>query len=74
MDFNDFNRRKHYHKAGSQIKFFAKEFNMSKKLEVKEEVIKEVIESCKRHFKKNGFRKRTIAELREKIEFSSQFF
>ncbi len=31
--------------------------------EVKEEVIKEVIESCNRHIKKYGFRKMSIKEL-----------
>jgi len=31
--------------------------------EVKEEVIKEVIESCNRHIKKYGFRKMNIKEL-----------
>jgi hypothetical protein len=36
--------------------------------EVKEELIKEVIESCERHIKKYGFRSRSIAELRKKIE------
>ena len=35
--------------------------------EVKEEVIKEVIESCERHIKKYGFRSRTVAELRKKV-------
>lgn len=36
--------------------------------EVKEEVIKEVIESCERHIKKYGFRGRSVADLRKKIE------
>jgi len=36
--------------------------------EVKEEVIKEVIESCNRHIKKYGFRSRTVADIRKKIE------
>lgn len=36
--------------------------------EVKDEVIKEVIESCARHIKKYGFRSRSIAELRKEIE------
>ena len=31
--------------------------------EVKEEVVKEVIESCNRHIKKYGFRKMSIKEL-----------
>ena len=31
--------------------------------EVKEEVIREVIESCDRHIKKYGFRKMTVKEL-----------
>ena len=36
--------------------------------EVKEEVIKEVIESCNRHIKKYGFRSRSVKDLRKKIE------
>ena len=36
--------------------------------EVKEEVIKEVIESCNRHIKKYGFRSRSTKELRKIIE------
>ncbi len=36
--------------------------------EVKEEYVKEVIDSCDRHIKKYGFRSRTIAEIRKKIE------
>jgi len=36
--------------------------------EVKDEVIREVIASCDRHIRKYGFRTRTIAELRKKIE------
>ncbi|MFH1234004.1 MAG: hypothetical protein V1493_00110 [Candidatus Diapherotrites archaeon] len=36
--------------------------------EVKEEIIKEVIESCDRHIKKYGFRSRSVEELRKTIE------
>jgi hypothetical protein len=36
--------------------------------EVKDEVIREVIESCERHIKKYGFRSRSVKELRKKIE------
>lgn len=36
--------------------------------EVKEEVIREVIESCERHIKKYGFRSRTVKDLRKIIE------
>lgn len=36
--------------------------------EVKEEVIKEVIESCNRHIKKYGFRSRSVSDLRKIIE------
>ncbi len=36
--------------------------------EVKENIVREVIESCERHFKKYGLRSRTIAEVRKKIE------
>ena len=36
--------------------------------EVKDEVVREVIESCDRHIKKYGFRSRTVADLRKKIE------
>lgn len=36
--------------------------------EIKEEVIREVIESCERHIKKYGFRSRTVADLRKIIE------
>jgi hypothetical protein len=36
--------------------------------EIKEEVIKEVIDSCNRHIKKYGFRKRSTADLRKIIE------
>ena len=36
--------------------------------EVKDDVIREVIESCDRHIKKYGFRSRTVADLRKKIE------
>jgi len=36
--------------------------------EVKDKVVKEVIESCARHIKKYGFRSRTMAELRKAIE------
>ena len=37
-------------------------------MEVDEKAVKEVIDSCERHFKKYGFRSRTVAELRKKIE------
>jgi len=36
--------------------------------EVKEEVIREVIESCNRHIKKYGFRSRSTKDLRKIIE------
>ena len=36
--------------------------------EVREEVIREVIESCDRHIKKYGFRSRSIKDLRKIIE------
>ena len=36
--------------------------------EVDEEVAKSVIESCNRHIKKYGFRNRSMAEIRKKIE------
>ena len=36
--------------------------------EMREEVVKEVIESCDRHIKKYGFRGRSVAEMRKKIE------
>lgn len=36
--------------------------------EVREEVIKEVIESCERHIKKYGFRSRSVKDLRKIIE------
>lgn len=36
--------------------------------EVREEVIKEAIESCKRHIKKYGFRSRTVEDIRKIIE------
>lgn len=36
--------------------------------EVREEVIKELIESSKRHFKKYGFRHTSIKDLRKEIE------
>jgi hypothetical protein len=36
--------------------------------EVKEEIIKEVIESCNRHIKKYGFRSRSAKDLRKIIE------
>jgi hypothetical protein len=36
--------------------------------EVKEDVIKEVIDSCDKHIKKYGFRTRTINDLRKSIE------
>ena len=36
--------------------------------EVKDEVIKEIIDSCNNHVKKYGFRTRSIKELRKKIE------
>ena len=40
-----------------------------KKLEVKDEVIREVIESCERHIKKYGFKSMSMEELRKKIEW-----
>ena len=36
--------------------------------EVREDVIREVIESCDRHIKKYGFRSRTTKNLRKRIE------
>ena len=36
--------------------------------EVREEVIKEVIASTERHIKKYGFRSRSLAEFRKKVE------
>lgn len=36
--------------------------------EVKDEVVKEVIESCERHIKKYGFRSRSVKDLRKIIE------
>jgi hypothetical protein len=36
--------------------------------EVKEEVIKEIIESCDKHIKKYGFRNRTTTDLKKIIE------
>jgi hypothetical protein len=36
--------------------------------EVKDEVIKDVIESCNYHIKKNGFRSRTIKDIKKEIE------
>ena len=36
--------------------------------EVKEEIIREVIESCNRHIKKYGFRSRSVKDLRKIIE------
>ncbi|HLC36987.1 MAG TPA: hypothetical protein VJK05_05275 [archaeon] len=36
--------------------------------EVKEEVIREVIESCDRHIRKYGFRSRSVKDLRKIIE------
>lgn len=36
--------------------------------EVREEVIREVIESCDRHIKKYGFRSRSVKDLRKIIE------
>jgi len=36
--------------------------------EVKEEVIREVIESCDRHIKKYGFRSRSVKDLRKIVE------
>jgi hypothetical protein len=36
--------------------------------EVKEDVIKDVIASCNYHIKKNGFKTRTIKDLRKSIE------
>lgn len=31
--------------------------------EIRDEVVKEMLESCERHIKKYGFRSRTVAEL-----------
>jgi len=36
--------------------------------EVKEEVVREIIESCDRHIKKYGFRSRSVKDLRKIIE------
>ena len=36
--------------------------------EVKEEVIREIIESSNKHIKKYGFRSRTVSDLRKKLE------
>ena len=36
--------------------------------EVREEVVREVIESCDRHIKKHGFRSRSVKDLRKTIE------
>lgn len=36
--------------------------------EIRDEVVKEVIESCERHIKKYGFRSRSAAEIRKSIE------
>ena len=36
--------------------------------EVKDEVVKEFLESCDRHIKKYGFKSTSIAEIRKKIE------
>ncbi len=36
--------------------------------EVREKVVREVIESCERHIKKYGFRSRTTKDLRKLIE------
>ncbi|MFH0715019.1 MAG: hypothetical protein V1847_05120 [Candidatus Diapherotrites archaeon] len=36
--------------------------------EVKDEVVREVIESCERHIKKYGYRTRTASQLRKLIE------
>lgn len=36
--------------------------------EVKEEIIKDVIESCNYHIKKEGFKSRTIKDLKKEIE------
>jgi len=54
---------------GEALDRFAEEFGeefVDKK--VKEEVVKEVIASCERHFKKYGFRSRSVSDLRKKIE------
>ena len=37
-------------------------------LEVREDVIRDVINSCDRHFKKYGMRSRSIKDIRKKIE------
>ncbi|MCR4369176.1 MAG: DUF2683 family protein [archaeon] len=36
--------------------------------QVSEEAVREIIESCNRHVKKYGFRARSVAQLRKKIE------
>lgn len=36
--------------------------------EIKDELIKEIVDSCNRHVKKYGFRSRTVKDLRKKIE------
>lgn len=36
---------------------------MKDKKEVREEVVREITESCNRHIKKYGFRKRSVKEL-----------
>ena len=36
--------------------------------EIKDEVVREVIESCERHIKKYGFRSMTVEDLRKIIE------
>ena len=36
--------------------------------EVRDDVIKDVIESCDKHIKKYGFRSRSVSDLRKKIE------
>ena len=35
---------------------------------IKKKVLKSVIESCNNHIKKNGFRSRTIKDLKKEIE------
>jgi hypothetical protein len=36
--------------------------------EIREEIVKEMLEACDKHIKKHGFRKRTIDELTRKLE------
>jgi len=36
--------------------------------EVKDEIVKEIIDSCNRHMKKYGFKSTTIKQLRKEIE------